>query len=249
MKKQAVCIGFLALTLAPATVRADAATQWKERVELGGTIGLDLANHAGPGANSESFASSYKPSFTIGGTVGLQLSKHISLHVDIAFASKGSHSTSASMAGGTYQMDYMELPILARVSLPTSGRLDYYVLSGPTLGALLDADLELDDGTHFDLDSSFKTFDVGWMLGAGVAVEVGSRGDITFDIRYNHGLRNIDKAAAPEDDEVMNRAFYFTLGYRTNLDTLLGGSSDATATPREPASRPASISPASPSKP
>lgn len=242
-------LGWIAIFLISTTPHAHADSEWSERIELGGKAGLDLARNAGPGANDEFVSASYKLGFTAGGTFGYRFTPIWGALADITFTRKGTHSSRDGMDSNAYTMSYLEIPVLLRATLPTRGKASYNATLGPALGILLDLDVTQADGMRFDLDGAAETFDIGLMVGAGAAVAVGTRGHITFDVRYNHGLRNIDKTAEPEGDDVMNRAFYFTLGYRTNLDTLLGGSSDATATPREPASRPASISPASPSKP
>jgi hypothetical protein len=116
---------------------------------------------------------------------------------------------------------YLEIPALARIVLPLPGQIEYCAVLGPSLGLLLDADIDLPDGERVDLESSFKRLDMGIIVGAGIAFDLASRSKITIDARYNLGLPNIDKTAAPADDDVMTRAFYFTVGYRANLDDRL----------------------------
>jgi hypothetical protein len=125
------------------------------------------------------------------------------------------------MDAGTYHLSYLEVPLLARAALPLPGKLEYHAMMGPALGILLEADLALTDGRHIDLAERFERLDIGLLLGAAAAIDIRDQGEVTLDIRYNFGLRKVDKVSTGENDDAMNRAFYFTVGYRANLDDLL----------------------------
>lgn len=247
-KWTAQIIGCLALVLAPITTRADTdekrnnhgddaritrGSDWKARVEIGGRIGFDVATFVGPGTNERYV--NYSPSLGISVAVdiGFRLSEYIAVQTDLMLTVKGPHSATNGMDFGTYSMTYFELPLLVRGTLPTTGRIEYYATLGPALSFLLDADIDLNDGSHFDLDS-YELLDIGVLMGAGAALELGEKGALTLDLRYNRGLLNFSQSAASEEEELMHQAFYFTVGYRTNLDTLLGGSSGASTSPLEP---------------
>jgi hypothetical protein len=62
---------------------------------------------------------------------------------------------------GTYNIKYLEIPILARFMLPLPGASEYFATVGPTVGILLDADVDLADGRHFELDSG-RARGTGW---------------------------------------------------------------------------------------
>lgn len=91
--------------------------------------------------------------------------------------------------------------------------------AGPTLGVLLDADARRYDGLHVEFTDRTERLDIGLMLGAGAAVELAAVGSLTLDVRYNHGLRARNTNATSEN-EIKNRAFYLTVGYRADLGTL-----------------------------
>lgn len=232
------------MALAPAAARADEGKEWPQRVYIGGLIGLDMATHAGPGANDEFVSTSYKPGFSISGAVGLRLTERWAVQTELAYTTKGPHAFMDGMEAGTFHMQYLEVPLLARVMLPVGGRGECYGVLGPALGILLDADIDLTDGRQLDLENSFDRSDFGLMLGAGAAVDIGSTDAITIDIRYNWGIPNIDKTAAPENDDVMNRTIYFMVGYRTDLSRFLGdASNESTPAASEPNSTPALTNP------
>ena len=203
------------------SAQANAEADWTDRMVVGGKIGPDLARHGGPGANDESVSSSYKIGFTLGSTAEYHFTRIWAAQADIAFTLKGAHSSRDGMESGAFTMSYIDIPLLARATLPIGEKVKSYANLGPALGILLDANFDRADGTHFDLENSFETIDLGLVLGVGAAMEAGETGSFTLDLRYNYGLTNIDKSAAGENDDGMNRTLYLLVGYRTNLDDLL----------------------------
>jgi hypothetical protein len=208
--------------LIPKLGQADQDTNWMHRINVGGYGGADLATSAGPGANFESVSASHKLGLSVGGSVGIRLHERFATQLELAFSTKGPRSTRDGMDSATYHRNYLEVPILARAIFPLDGDAEYYATVGPVMGFLLSADADLVDGSNVDLFDRTEPIDIGLMLGAGAAVPVGQRGAVTFDIRYNLGLINIDKTAGPVDDDVMNRTVYFLVGYQTDLGFLSG---------------------------
>jgi opacity protein-like surface antigen len=221
MKRSFAQMGAIALMLMPTVVRADGGANRHHQFSIGAQAGLSLARFAGPRANDEFVSSFYGVGATLGAALELRLTDIVAVQTEVMFTLKRSHSTLDGMDAATYHMKYFEVPLLARISLPISRRVECYGILGPVVSILLDADAYFADIGHVDLERGFKRIDIGLALGAGAIMPVRTMHAISFEIRYNHGLRDIDDTIA--DDELMKRAIYFTVGYRANLDDLLHG--------------------------
>lgn len=107
-------------------------------------------------------------------------------------------------------LDYLEVPILARVSRRVSGAT-VYAAAGPTVAWLLRAKTRVAfEGSteEIDMTDDVEPFDIGVAMGGGVEF-----GAFVIDGRYTLGLTDID---ADRDDAITirNRAITVTAGFR-----------------------------------
>ena len=138
----------------------------------------------------------------------------------------------------TTDMNYLEFPLLLRISPQLRGPLSPYVAAGPAFSFVLNCRVSNklkvsfidpftgesvmidDDESEECEEDSFKTFDLGVMASAGLAFEVSPSMSLTLDFMYNHGLRSFIKM---EDDLVElsenteNRAFGIMAGVAFRL--------------------------------
>ena len=133
-----------------------------------------------------------------GVSVTIGLNGLVSLQPELLYAAKGTSlgdidlTDNAGNPVGTAEVleafDYLEIPLLVRIALPTGGLASPYVVAGPAAGRRLSQKLKLtgDASSSGDLDVA-KSTDLGLALGGGV--EVG-RGRIrwSFETRYTLGL-------------------------------------------------------------
>src|SRR5829696_6663774 len=107
------------------------------------------------------------------------------------------------------KMDYLDVPVLVRLSSGSPNRTSFHVIGGPSVGFKLRAratDDLAEDGSSEDISDDVKSIDVGLVAGVGVDM-----GRITVDARQAWGLSNINDD--PEDDEkVKTRTFSVMLG-------------------------------------
>jgi hypothetical protein len=92
----------------------------------------------------------------------------------------------------TFALDYLEIPVLARIALPTGGPIRPSLVVGPALAIKLSS--RLNSSGPFpnlgrDLDSVTRT-DLGLVMGAGVDLGRGP-GRFLLDARYTLGLTNV----------------------------------------------------------
>lgn len=113
----------------------------------------------------------------------------------------------------TSKIDYVEIPVLARVSVPLSPLLNAGAYVGPSIG------IPVNDEVDYDLPNipETDTFDPATDLGATIGVDIGS-GPFFVDARYTFGLSNpyTGEIEDPEDQDELNarnQNVQFTFGY------------------------------------
>ena len=110
-----------------------------------------------------------------------------------------SSGTVIGTAKVTEANDYLEFPLLARVSIAARGPVAPYLLAGTALGMRLSQKLKGvgGNGTSTDLDFVKKS-DVGVALGGGCEVGRG-RARLSFEVRYTRGLTHATEATYSDD--------------------------------------------------
>lgn len=184
------------------------------KVLWGGTVlGGGLFEHDGNGADGDQSSRETKPGFVVGGYLSYGLHERLALHAEVLFARKGSHHLLLGQRIGSYTLNYLELPLLARVSLlPLKGRLSSFVTVGPMLGIMLSASGEdVRMGEPLDVEGVWKTFDFGVVMGMGAAMQITPYDLLGLEARYDMGLRAIEH----DRDTINNRGILFMLRYET----------------------------------
>lgn len=187
---------------------------------FGFKAGLSVATLRGSLPSDPLIDNSSKLGFAAGGWVAIPLGPSLALQPELVYVQKGTSLGSVDVTGpggnvvGSAEVfeaiDYLELPVLLRVSFPGGGMTSPYLLGGPVVGLRLSQQLKVsgvvDIGTDIDF---FKSTDLGAALGAGVELGRGRlRG--SFETRYTLGL-----TSAGEDfysSDAKNGAFMVTAG-------------------------------------
>ena len=133
----------------------------------------------------------------------------VSLQPEVIYSMKGAR------LGGTgaptlVMLDYVEMPLLGRVSMTAFGRR-LYIIAGPSFAVRVRARTRTtftDVTEEIDIGDQVKRFDVG--LAGGGGVEFGA---LVFDARYTFGLTDIDKDKT-DTATAHNRVFSLTGGWR-----------------------------------
>jgi hypothetical protein len=105
---------------------------------------------------------------------------------------------------------YLEIPVLLRYNVPFgTGDSTFHVYGGPAFGIKL-ADRQELEGDELDEDDEqeLKGTDVGLAVGGGVSFD-----RWVIDLRYTHGLTNINDDFNSDDFDVKNRAFTISVGW------------------------------------
>lgn len=112
---------------------------------------------------------------------------------------------------GTLELDFLEVPVLARFSSPASSGASFHVFGGPSLGLRLRARAESDfegESESEDISDDVERFDLGLVAGAGFEM-----GRLIVDGRYTWGIRNLNRSTE-DDAKIKNRTFSVMAGIR-----------------------------------
>jgi len=116
----------------------------------------------------------------------------------------------------SYNIDYIEIPVLAKVNLPIVNRVFPSLYVGPYIGFPVSQDFEVDDGDE-QLEDDFPddpfSTDYGLVIGTDVDFTFAGKA-LTLSGRYDLGLANIaDDDIFAGDDDIRTGTFMVTLGF------------------------------------
>lgn len=191
----------LALGLSGAAAAAGAQTAPAAPTRLGLLAGVNFARVAG---NDTEDDVGTRTGFVGGAYLTLGLTPTVSFRPELLYSMKGAKATGVD--AGEVKLDYLLLPVLLQVDVPTTSAVRPHFYAGPTLGYRVGctltaegATIDCDELDEFEDAAAFKRFDLGVMLGGGLGFAVGGR-TATIGARYDFGLSKI-----ATDADVMNR--------------------------------------------
>lgn len=157
--------------------------------------------------------------FAAGGFVSISPHQMFAIQPEfLVFSQKGS---SSDLGGVDFHfiLDYFDVPILAKLMVPTQSTVTPNFFAGPALSFNLRSKLKAEGGgqsAEIDLDEAgldTKAVDFGFVFGGGLDIDTGMS-TLTFDVRYTLGLTKVWKfQGLAEDVDARNGAFSFMVGY------------------------------------
>jgi len=187
-------------------------------------IGLNMANIHGKdvkefeqvvGGNWES-----KLVFCGGGYITLTLTEMIAIQAEVLYTQKGAKYDMTwydETYSAKFNFSYLEIPVLAKILIPTQSSFKPSLFAGPALALKLSGKAKSEyAGESYEEDvEAMKGTDFGFILGAGIDFGLGGviKGKITVDVRYNLGLTTISKKVEGESTDIKNGVFSFMIGY------------------------------------
>lgn len=108
------------------------------------------------------------------------------------------------------KLNYIEIPLLLRLNIPTEGSMTPAIFAGPSIGFLMSAKAEDED-----IKELLKSTDFGLVFGAGLNHELSEdKGFITYEVRYSLGLATVfDLEEVDEQPDVKNMGISIMVGY------------------------------------
>ncbi|MEL6615124.1 MAG: porin family protein [Bacteroidota bacterium] len=197
---------------------------------VGVKAGLNVANLVYDDGDGFDFDPGARLGIVGGLTVDVPVSPVLGVRIEALYAQKGWRDETWVLVGPidnpaevdgtiTLELDYLEVPVLANVSVPTGSALEIGVQAGVAPAFILRDGIGCSgfESDGFDVcaesdddDVDFESFDLGAVIGA----TVGS-GPFAVDLRYTHGLSNLaDDEITSSDFSIRNRVFSITGVYR-----------------------------------
>jgi hypothetical protein len=174
-------------------------------------VGVNSANLkvdvGGPSVNFDSRTG------LVAGVFGvLPVASRVAIEPGVFYSSQGAKVSGEEFGGsagstGTIKLDYVQVPVLVRVSAPLAPSASLRVFAGPSFGFRQSAKVRA-EGTDEDIKEDVESFDAGMVFGAGFDVL-----HFLVDARYTLGLKNAGKDPA-EGESVKNRVFSIMAGFR-----------------------------------
>lgn len=181
-----------ALVLLALTLTATAAAAENQ---VGVIAGFNLATLSIEGSSR----TDPRGSFAAGGVVDIAISDRFGIRVEPMFMSKGGESTErnvywGSNDGAVFQLDCINVPVLARFDLGASEARSY-LLGGFGVSFATESKVEISQANYketVDFGDVLNPMDVSLDLGAGISFPVGDANRMSFDARVAIGLMDIN---------------------------------------------------------
>jgi hypothetical protein len=151
-------------------------------------VGANISSGHLTGSDATGISTGKRAGLFIGGFALMPLTDVVAVQPEVAYSQK--HFTVQDTVGSftaTEKWDWIEVPILARISFWHAGDRSAYVAGGPGFGFLARAKEEA-AGTTGDVKDDVKRVDVSIIAGAGV-----SMGKFGVEARYDAGLKDLNK--------------------------------------------------------
>lgn len=152
--------------------------------------------------------------FCAGAFLTLSLVDMFAIQPEVLYARKGTR-WEEEYAGETYTatltLDYLEIPLLAKLSMPLAGIVKPNLFFGPGLGILLSAKVK-GEGVETDIKDDTKSTDFGFVVGAGLDFDL-AMSKVTLSGRYTLGLTSIDDSEVDPQQDVKNGVISAMVGY------------------------------------
>jgi hypothetical protein len=194
---------------------------------LGLSGGMNLSKFVGGSAEDES-----RTKLRMGLSMSLINVGPVSVGPELYYAQRGGRQTAPAsepnplVQAYDFRMNYLEVPLIGKVSLFRVGPMRPYIAGGPVYAWQLKCDVSLitvanaaggeeqdcQDDTFKNARTAYKNADKGIMFGGGVDLTVGGLGAISLDARILRGLDRLTEDSV--DGDVKNQSISLMLGYR-----------------------------------
>jgi hypothetical protein len=157
--------------------------------------------------------------FLIGGFLEYNVGNKLSFQTELNYQKKGGKFKSTFETSESIEkreFNYISIPLLVKANLHDNGLGDKWDLSlftGPYMGYLTSAYSNIKGGSNKspeDIDNRAEKTDWGVIFGGGVSYKLNNGGAILAELRYEMGLKKVDK----QDPDLRNKGMGLTIGYR-----------------------------------
>jgi Outer membrane protein beta-barrel domain len=198
MKKRIFRVSLLALF---AVVTSIASYGQTARVwSFGPEVGVNFSKHGMDLDDSD-----YKTGLLAGAFLTYSIQDQYALTLKALYSQKGASTEEGGVTTKT-QLNYIEIPVLARIFFNREGTVRPNVFLGPSFGFLTGAKAKIEDGdyeTFENYDDFYNSFDFGLSAGLGLSIKVGGEMYFVVDARYTYGLTDIAKGETKANNQAV----------------------------------------------
>ena len=197
--------GVLYLLLFAVSVRPALAA---DAVTGGIEVGANMGKASVTGSDAAGVTIGAKAGLAIGGFVEVPANKIFSVQPEVLYSQTPTTVSDSGEPADTEHIDSIEIPILARINLPSQSKAHAYLLAGPGFGFITRFKETQANGKENDFKDNVEKANVSIIAGVGVQV-----GHFGIEGRYDGGLRNINKnlngndAGAKDRLSIKSRSF------------------------------------------
>jgi len=156
-------------------------------------------------------STSLRVGFAAGGFLSIRFGGGFSIQPEVLFTQKGVKlevSDGALSGDVKYQADYLDVPVLARVTFGKGVR--GYLFAGPSFDIKLNAKMKIGimgQSEEEDISDDVEDFEFAVVFGGGVEF-----GPLLLEARWSEGLSNLN--TDPAEPELKSRTILFLVGFR-----------------------------------
>jgi len=191
------------------------------QAEIGFRGGVNFATLSGDDIDD----ADSRTTLNVGGFVTLPVSSVFGIQIGAGFTSKGAESTEDGTTV-SFNLSYIEIPVLAKISVPSTGNVGLHFLAGPAIsfrtscsfdaeGGGVSLSVDCDDTSIFADGGKIKKTDFGVMVGAGLDFSLAPNTSLLVELMYNLGLSELGDSGV--DDNAKNRVFSILAGLSFKL--------------------------------
>lgn len=192
-----------------------AAPLFAEGMMFGLKGGLNMSNWTGDDAALDfGVDPSTKMGFGGGIFFNYAFTELFGIQAEALYMMKGA-TYEAEFEGETFtadaKIDYFEVPLLLKVTIPTEGKIKPAIFAGPAFGFLMSAKVE-GDGESVDIKEHLESMDIGILGGAEIGYKM-EKGTIFLSASYEVGMATVGKAEEGDAPDIKNTNIGIYLGY------------------------------------
>ena len=166
--------------------------------------GVNITNISGPGDSPDS-----RTGILAGIVVDISLpAVPLGVETGLYYSQKGAESEEMGATMST-NLDYLEVPVLAKLSIGPPGPFTPHILAGPYLAFNINAEDDF-EGQTTDISDSINSTDFGGVVGVGADFSLGLT-TLNAQARYSFGLTSVFDSDMVQDD-YKNRAITLSVG-------------------------------------
>ncbi len=175
--------------------------------------GINFSNFSGKDAEGDENTPPFetKKGITVGIFTETPINNIFSFQSALLYSVKGAKNTEEEQGESvtaTFNLNYIEIPILAKIYFPLKQTFAIYAFTGPELGIKIKSNFNVDvNGEKVkekNMDSNTKSLDFGLLFGAGIALNLG-KGKVFIEGGYDLGLLKMYKEENGEPLDMKNK--------------------------------------------